>query len=157
VFYAASPKCCGACGLRVDCLRAGSKGVSPRKVSLLYYRRDGPPDVASAPVAVRPPTRVGPFPLLWRDGQRCGTRRKWMSLLRSQTVTLTALAAPSEPVCPLGASERVLTLAQRKHWRLSWDERLARNAAASPRPLVHLQVFGIPEALAALVGVASAR
>jgi hypothetical protein len=154
VFYAASPTSCLACGKRRECLRAGCKGVSPRKVSLLYHPGDPVPQAPSPPVLPVSCTQVGSFPLLFRDWERCGTRRKWMRLLRSQSVTLTALAAPPEPVgLPSTASSPMLTPAGRKHWRLSWQERLARNVARSHQPLLRLQLFGIPEALAAFVGL----
>jgi hypothetical protein len=155
VFYAASPKSCLACPLRTSCLRAGQEALSPRQVSLRYHRRDDPSQPPPAASVAFPKGAVGSLPLLWKDGPRCETRRHWIRLLRSQTVTITALARPSAPAARLETSEHVLSLARRKHWRLSWAERLARNATPTDGPFVHLHLFGIPENVATLVGVAS--
>jgi hypothetical protein len=73
-----------------------------------------------------------------------------MALLRTQTVTITILAPPQE-----ACRDPVVTRSQRKHWRLSWQERLARNASTEPTPSVRLHLFGIPAALATSVGLPS--
>jgi hypothetical protein len=40
-----------------------------------------------------------------------------------------------------------------QHSRLSWTERLARNAAAFTSPCVSITLFGIPEAEASAIGL----
>jgi hypothetical protein len=76
-----------------------------------------------------------------------------MSLLRTQTVTitLTPAAAPA-----LDAAERgPFTQQERKHYRLAWEQRLARNANRAPEPRVKLHLFGIPTAFAQSIGLLS--
>jgi hypothetical protein len=76
-----------------------------------------------------------------------------MSLLRTQTVTTTLLPA-TDPV--LSAAERgPLTQQQRKHTRLTWEQRLARNALSTSEPGVKLHLFGIPTAFAQAIGLPS--
>ncbi len=45
-----------------------------------------------------------------------------------------------------------LTRAQRAHWRLSWDERLARNARPSTTPHLTLTIHGLPATFANVYG-----
>jgi hypothetical protein len=42
------------------------------------------------------------------------------------------------------------------HYRLSWDERLARNARTDQAERIRLTLFGIPERLATFLGLATA-
>jgi hypothetical protein len=76
-----------------------------------------------------------------------------MQLLRGQRVDVTEpttaqLHPPAPPV--------VLSRAQRAHYRLSWNQRLARNARAqtAARPLITL--FGIPAVFAVCLGLPTA-
>jgi hypothetical protein len=46
--------------------------------------------------------------------------------------------------------------AQRAHYRLSWAERLARNARAPRAGQVTIKLFGIPETFAAFLGLPTA-
>lgn len=75
-----------------------------------------------------------------------------MALLRTQTVTVTfhQIAPLAHPQAP-----GLLTRRQRAHWRMSWAERLARNACSPLVLWVELHLFGIPTAFAASVGLAS--
>ena len=50
----------------------------------------------------------------------------------------------------------ILSRAQRAHSRLSWEERLARNARPPTAGQVTIKLFGIPEAFAASLGLATA-
>jgi hypothetical protein len=49
-----------------------------------------------------------------------------------------------------------LSRAQRAHYRLSFQERLARNARAPTADQVTIKLFGIPEAFAASLGLPTA-
>jgi len=49
-----------------------------------------------------------------------------------------------------------LSRAQRAHYRLSFQERLARNARAPTAGQVTIKLFGIPEAFAAFLGLPTA-
>lgn len=47
----------------------------------------------------------------------------------------------------------ILSRARRAHSRLSWTERLARNARAEDAGQVTITLFGIPERFATLLGL----
>jgi hypothetical protein len=49
--------------------------------------------------------------------------------------------------------EAVQTRAQRAHWRLSWPQRLARNARPSSAPSLTMTIYGLPAAFAQYIGV----
>jgi hypothetical protein len=73
-----------------------------------------------------------PYPVLWGDWPRCQLRRRWIGLLRTQTVHLTFRSAKLEEEREVETQHTHLqTQAQRAHWRLSWHERMARNARRS--------------------------
>src|SRR5712692_9617719 len=84
------------------------------------------------------------------NGQRCFHRREVVKLLRHQRVDVrlaeTAPPAQSPPV-------RLLSRAERAHYRLSWAERLARNARPKAAPDVSIRLFGIPDAFATSLGL----
>lgn len=42
---------------------------------------------------------------------------------------------------------------QRAHYRLSWEERLARNARTEAAEQIRLTLFGIPDRLATFLGL----
>jgi hypothetical protein len=149
IVYAARIRDCRACGLRVQCLAHGNETKRARRVSAVLRPIEGPPpppEPAASPKAAAQP-------ILWRDWSRCQTRRRLMSLLRTQTVTTTLLPA-TDPV--LSAAERgPLTRQQRKHTRLTWEQRLARNALSTSEPRVKLHLFGIPTTFAQAIGLPS--
>jgi len=142
---------CRACALRAQCLRDQPTSTSRRKVSVVL----GQPAASPSPVPAVPPSapvRVGTAPLLWRDWGRRAGRRAWMQGLRRQQVILTFL--PAAPAAQSRASP-TLSRAQRAHRRLSWQERLSRNAVGQPSPRVRIHLGGIPPALAQALGLAS--
>ena len=47
----------------------------------------------------------------------------------------------------------VLSRAQRAHYRLSWQERLTRNARAPGASHVRIKLFGVPDAFATSLGL----
>ena len=76
-----------------------------------------------------------------------------MQLFRSQRVEMQVEeASGADPP----ASPAILSRAQRAHYRLSWKERLARNARPPGASRVRIKLFGIPEVFAASLGLASA-
>jgi hypothetical protein len=81
--------------------------------------------------------------VLWGDWQRCQIRRQWVQLLRTQTVLITfgivETMAQEKEHCP-----PISTRAQRAHWRLSWEERLARNARPPTAPTLSITLYGLP-------------
>ena len=137
VVYAASIRRCRPCPLREQCQWNGSATAKPRQVSVLLH-----------------PLAVGSAPLLWRDWSRREHRRACMRLVRHQRVEVSL--PPSAAVSP-GTAKVILSRAQRAHYRLSWQERLARNARVSTTGQVTIKLFGVPDSFATSLGLASAR
>src|SRR6266496_4007351 len=135
VIYAASIRSCRPCSLREQCQWLGKATAKPRQVSVLLH-----------------PLKVGPAPLLWRDWSRSQYRRACIQLLRHQRVDVQHGHDPEVRAAP---SSPVLSRAQRAHYRLSFAERLARNARVSSasRPLNTL--FGVPETFSAFLGLSA--
>lgn len=133
VVYAASIRSCRPYLLRKQCQWNGSETSKPRQVSVLLH-----------PLVVRD------GPLLWSDWSRRQHRRECMQLVRDQRVDVhleQALQVQPETHAP------PLPRSGRAHCRLSWEERLARNALAKgPRP-VTIKLFGVLAAFAAFLGV----
>ena len=149
IVYAARIRDCRACGLRVQCLAHGNEAKHARRVSAVLRPIEGPSPPPEPTVSPGAATQ----PILWGDWSRCQTRRRLMSLLRTQTVTIT-LPPATDP--GLSAAERgPLTRQQRKHARLTWEQRLARNALSASEPGVKLHLFGIPPAFAQAIGLPS--
>ncbi len=136
VVYGASIRSCRPCPLREQCQWNGSATAKPRQVSLLLH-----------------PLQVGAAPLLWRDWSRREHRRACRELVRHQRieVNLSPPAAPSSPIVDV-----LLSRAQRAHYRLSWQERLARNARVATAGQVAISLFGVPESFAASLGLTMA-
>jgi hypothetical protein len=147
VLYAARIGHCRACPLRAQCQEHGSP-IKPRRVSAVFWPRTSTTSPPDEPLFHQPvPSR----PVLWGDWERCHLRRHWFHLLRSQTVLLTSgsvqhLAAEDPPL------PDVLTRAQRAHWRLSWAQRLARNARLLTTPPLEVTIHGLPVSFAHAFG-----
>jgi hypothetical protein len=136
VLYAARISQCRSCRLREQCQWHGSATKKPRRVSLLLH-----------------PVAVACAPVLWRDWSRRRHRRACMQLLRSQQVeVLVETCAQALPAGP----PAVLSRAQRAHYRLSWQERLARNARAPTTRGPSIKLYGVPEAFAIFLGLPTA-
>jgi hypothetical protein len=136
VLYSARILDCRGCPLRKQCQWHGEATTKPRRISLLLH-----------------PLRVGPAPLLWRDWSRREHRRACMQLVRHQHIEVSL--SPPAAASPRKA-EVILSRAQRAHSRLSWAERLARNARVPPASQVTIRLFGVPEGFATLLGLATA-
>jgi hypothetical protein len=133
VLYAARMADCRGCRLREQCQWHGSQTRKPRRVSLLWH-----------------PLTVGSAPLRWRDWSRRAHRRACMQLLHSQRVeVMLEQATKASPP----RSQVNLSRAQRAHFRLSWQERLARNARAPTVGRSTIMLFGMPDAFAAFLGL----
>jgi hypothetical protein len=151
VLYAARIGHCRACPLREQCQESATTSKA-RRVSAVYWPVSSPPSTSgkSPPAPGDPSPPPAPYPMLWGDWQRRSHRREVVKLLRSQRIDIqlaeTALPAQSPPV-------RLLSRAERAHWRLSWAERLARNACPKAAPDVLIKLFGIPDAFATSLGL----
>ncbi len=139
VVYAASIRSCRPCPLRERCQWNGSETCKPRQVSVLLH-----------------PLQVGPTPLLWRDWSRRKHRRACLKLVRHQRVEMGPLPALLRAVPSPTNADVILSRAQRAHTRLSWETRLARNARSTVADQVTIKLFGVPERVAALLGLATA-
>jgi hypothetical protein len=128
VIYAASIRSCRPCPVREQCQWNGKDTAKPRQVSVLLH-----------------PLKVGPAPLLWRDWSRRQHRRACMRLLSHQRVEIQV--DQNRPSAPEKQTV-ILSRAQRAHFRLSWQERLTRNARAPGASLVRIKLFGVPDAFA---------
>jgi hypothetical protein len=147
VVYAARIGHCRPCPLREQCQWHGAQTKKPRRVSAVLHPQTSVP---TPPRYESSPARLGAHAVLWGDWERRSHRREFVKLLSHQHVDVR-LAAPSPPAQP--PSARPLSRAQRAHWRLSWAERLARNALASASPSVSITLFGIPDAFAEAIGL----
>jgi hypothetical protein len=149
VIYAARIADCRACPLREQCQGHGKDTKHPRRVSAVLR-----PIGTGPSFAVSPPQPKAEHPILWSDWSRCQTRRVFVSLLRTQTVTLAVTPAASSPEA--APDPFPLTRQQRAHWRISWAQRLERNAAKPSHPYMQIHLFGIPTAFATSIGLAAA-
>jgi hypothetical protein len=133
--YSASIRDCRPCPKRSQCQWNGSATAKPRQVSVLLH-----------------PLSVGSAPLLWRDWPRRHQRHACLRLHRQR------LSIQMEPVLmrAAAASPPVISRAQRAHYRLSWDERLARNARTDAAERITLTLFGIPDRLTAFLDLTTA-
>jgi hypothetical protein len=137
VVYAASIRSCRPCPLREQCQWNGSATAKPRQVSVLLH-----------------PLVVGSAPLLWRDWSRRFYRRACIQLVRQQCIKVEV----DLPTFACGAVEPVaiLSRAERAHYRLSWAQRLARNARPPTAGLVRITLCGVPAGFATSLGLATA-
>jgi hypothetical protein len=149
VLYAARLPDCRGCLLRDLCLGHGKQTKGPRRVSAVVRPRPGP----LPPPPSLPPPPPSTHPIFWGDWSRSATRRAFIHLLHTQTVTITATQGPfeSESTHPIP-----LTRKSRAHWRLSWAQRLSRNASSPLSPRVHLHLFGIPTEFALFLDLPAA-
>lgn len=135
VVYGTSILCCRSCPLWEQCQWNGSATAKPRQVSVLLH-----------------PLIVGAEPMLWKDWSRRFHRRACIQLLRHQYIK-----GEIEP--PASASPAVqpgsLSRAERAHYRLSWAQRLTRNARLSTASRISIKLFGVPTAFAVFLGLES--
>jgi hypothetical protein len=157
VLYAARIGHCRPCPLREQCQESIST-KKPRRVSAVFWPRTAPPAASPPGCAVpvseaermSPPVEEAPTfppvpvqPVRWGDWPRCQIRRAFVHLLRTQTVLIsfrsTETLVPAKPPAP-----SLSTRAERAHWRLSWEERLARNARPPTAPSIEITLHGLP-------------
>jgi hypothetical protein len=151
VLYAARIGLCRSCPLREQCQESATTSKA-RRVSTVYWPVSSCSSVSDgvSPTPEESSLSLLPHPVLWGDWQRCFHRREVVKLLRSQRVDVR-LAEPSP--LELFPPVRLLSRAERAHWRLSRTERLARNVRPKAAPDVSIKLFGIPDAFAASLGL----
>jgi hypothetical protein len=151
VLYAARIGHCRSCLLRERC-QESTATIKARRISAVYWPLSSLASISgeslpASAVLSRPSTS---HPVLWGDWQRRFHRRELVKIIRSQCVDIQlAEPFPSEQSPPA----RLLSRAERAHWRLSWAERLARNVRPKAAPDVSIKLFGIPNAFAASLGL----
>lgn len=163
VVYGARITHCRPCPLRALCLETTTT-KKPRQVSAVLWPLvpapsipQQPPDgfaqAASVGSRQSPGELLAPHPVLWGDWPRCRLRRNFVHLLRTQTVHLTF--SPLQPQDPPSVHHGdIQTRAHRARWRLSWQQRMARNARSSLAPPLKITIYGLPAAFAHYVGIA---
>src|SRR5260221_2641552 len=145
VLYAARLGHCRSCPLRAHC-QESSTTLKPRRVSAVFWPLNTSRSDSSPPQAEAPP-QLSLAPVFWRDWPRCGIRRTWLKVVRSQAVRVESSISPDPSPAPVQVSPTV-TRAKRAHWRLSWEERLARNARPSDAPRLVVTLHGLPATFA---------
>jgi hypothetical protein len=136
VLYAARIRDCRGCRLREECQWHGTATIKPRRVSLLWH-----------------PQGCGSAPVLWKDWSRRQHRRAATQLCRYQRIDVQVGQASQVNSDPPPSP---LVRTQRAHYRLSWEDRLARNARAPTAGQVTIRLFGVPTAFATWLGLATA-
>jgi hypothetical protein len=143
VLYAGRIGHCRECPLKEQCQEHPST-KKPRRVSALFWPIPPAPLSAPATPSLPPAPALPPSaPLLWRDWPRRSLRRHWLSLLHRETVTFS-WEVPSLSALPNADHEPILTREQRAHYRLSWSQRLARNARPAEAPRLCVLLHGLP-------------
>jgi hypothetical protein len=142
VLYAGRIGFCRCCPLRQQCQEHPST-KKPRRVSAVFWPLPADPLVAPAlPSSPLTPPLPPSAPLLWRDWPRRSLRRRWLQLIRRETVIFSWEPSPP-PEPPVEQDETVFTREQRAHYRLSWSQRLARNARLSDAPRLSVLLYGL--------------
>jgi hypothetical protein len=147
VLYAARIGHCRSCSLREQC-QESSTTKKPRRVSAVFWPQPSPSDPEPSigkVLSAATPAAVPPQPVRWGDWPRCQIRRKFMQLLRTQTVLLTfrAVEAITNVLDHSQQAPPLVTRAERAHWRLSWEQRLARNARPPTAPSLEITLHGL--------------
>jgi len=150
---------CRGCSLAHQCIGVGAYGDQPRQVSGIRKRLEPTRRPKVTPwqelgeLPEGPPLEA-PCDLLWCDTGGRALRRTWFTGLRRQRVNIEELQAL--PMAPLPrTAPLVLTRAQRAHARLSWHERLARNARTRSSTHFHITLFGVAPQVADYLNLAS--
>jgi hypothetical protein len=161
VLYSARLCDCCTCPLKAQCQEALTT-LKPRRVSAVFWpapsgSRVPPPQLIDASPALfePPPPYPALAPVLWGDWERCQLRRNFIRLLRTQTVDLTFGSVKLEELEEHKEAQHtdVQTRAQRAHYRLSWQQRMALNARRSSAFPLEVTIHGLPVAFAQSIGL----
>ncbi len=145
VLYAARIADCRCCPLRTQCQGHATSTKNPRRVSAVLH-----PLPKRAPEEQQPSCLCVPalHPILWGDWSRTQPRRAWIRWLRSHLVTVQA-----PPISPPLCTPSPLSRAQRAHWRMTWQQRLARTGRPPPAPPVEITIYGLSPVFAQSLGL----
>jgi hypothetical protein len=117
----------------------------PRRVSAVLHPLPQPEPEEQPPSYL---SALAPHPLLWGDWSRCQPRRAWIRWQRNHLVTVDAPL-----VSPPVSTPSPLSRAQRAHWRMTWQQRLARNARPPSAPPDVITVYGLSPVFAQTLGL----
>jgi hypothetical protein len=145
VLYAARIADCRSCPLRFPCQEHGTSTKQPRRVSAVLHPLPRPTAGEQTPSSLAAPA---PYPIRWGDWSRCQPRHAWIRWQRSHLVTVEAA-----PVSPPSSTPSPFSRAQRAHWRMTWPQRLARNARPPTAPPVKIVVYGLSSLFAQTLGL----
>src|SRR6266567_3149044 len=150
VLYAARIADCRSCPLRIHCQGHGTSTKKPRRVSAVLHPlpKRAPEEPLPSCLSISPPPA---HPILWGDWSRCQPRRAWIRWQRSHLVTVQAPA-----VSPPVSTPSPFSRAERAHWRMTWQQRLARNARPPTASPVEMTVYGLSPVFAQALGLRSA-
>jgi hypothetical protein len=146
VIYAARIADCRCCPIRAQCQGHGTSTKKPRRVSAVLHPLPAP-EPEEQPLSWLAP--CSPYPVLWGDWSRCQPRRAWIGWLRSHLVTVQASPIPPS----LNMPSSPLSRAERAHWRLTWQQRLARNVRPPTAPPVEITLSGLSPTFAQTLGL----
>jgi len=153
VLYSARIADCRVCPIRTQCQGHGTSTKKPRRVSAVLHplpqsAHENGPQTEAVHQDHPPPNSSVPHPILWGDWPRSQPRRAWIQWQRRHQVLVNA-----PPVCPPPLTSSLLSRAERAHWRLTWQQRLARNARLMTALPVEITVYGVPTRFAHLLGL----
>jgi hypothetical protein len=149
MIFSVNPRICASCPVKHHCLSDDSKGTNGRRISVMRAKLPPIPTVALEPeitvIAQAPIQTVqGTQALIWTDIPATQLRREIRQHLRRH---LPLIESNSSGTQHIQLAPAYLTRSQRAHRRLSWAERLKRNASRSQNVQVSVQLFGISRQL----------
>jgi len=143
VLYAARIADCRRCPLRICCQGHGTSTKKPRRVSAVFSPL--PPMVPEE----LPLSRLcASHAVLWGDWSRTQPRRAWIQWQRSHQVTVKVAS-----ILPSSSSSFPFSRAERAHWRLTRQQRFARNARPPTAPSVEITISGLSAVFAQSLGL----
>jgi hypothetical protein len=169
VLYSARLCDCCTCLLKAQC-QESLMTLKPRRVSAVFWPivatpsgsahppphlvDPSPPLLEPAPPQF-PPLQPALAPVLWGDWERCQISRSFIRLLRTQTVDLTfgSVKHEEQEEHKKALPTEVQTRAHRAHYRLSWQQRMARNARLFSASPLEVTIHGLPVAFAQSIGL----
>ncbi len=143
--YQARTTDCAVCSLAAACRGTRASPHRGRRVSVWAAvpaaLEPGPAQPPHPSGPAPPPSPLGPLPVWWDDVPATSLRR-----LSHLEVFCQRVQVPPAP--PLITEQAPLTRAQRVHRRLSWAQRLARNAHPARTQPWTIGLFGVPDGIA---------
>jgi hypothetical protein len=146
VVYAARIADCRSCPIRTLCQGHGTSTKKPRRVSAVLYPLPECIPEKLVPSCLCVP---GSHPILWGDWSRTQPRRDWIGWQRSHLVTVKVAAIALCTSSPPSMFSR----AKRAHWRMTQQQRLARNRRPPSAPPIEITVYGISTVFAQVLGL----